>query len=532
MKRFNQVSIGKLMTDESTELLSVFIDESLEIIDKNRNLLKKFATANNKIPLIREMNRHIHTLKGNSSSFGYKNAERISHDLESRMQGIENNADSLDEDFIRYIENEMDKIENLIENRDSIDSFNEEVMEKTENETIRVPIKTINESLNNIWEIFLIKNQISYLFSNVQNHKALANIQQNWENLNTSLGRNISELEGKVMRMRMTSLNRVFSRMEKIVRSYTNNHPEKAIQFKKYGEETKVDKKVSEMLIEPLVHLIRNAMDHGLEDKTTRQSSGKSQAGTIHLKAQATTDTIEIIVADDGHGIDVNKLIQKALAKGLISSGDIPENEAINLIFKPGFSTAEKVTHISGRGVGMDSIKKSIMEMGGDLSLSTKIGKGTEFKITLPLSLSVISALLLKVNGQIFGSNTHNIVEIIKAEPEDLKYHGNKTYLNFRDSFIECLDVSRVISDYHLEKAKDTEETAIVVVKSPAGHIALKVDEILDNNDLIVKPTPSLVPQINFVDGMSILPTGEPIFIISLTRIIEEIFPIKGIYVS
>lgn len=513
------------MTEEFSDLLPIFLEEARENIEKSHKVLSELEQGKNKQANINDIARFVHTIKGSCASFGFNNTGVIAHNLENKLQDLKSNPDLATAEILADVRMQIDKIDDLIRNNDSTEPNSKPETLSAIDDSIRVPINLINSSLNNIWEIFLIKNQISYLFQSGGSEPALKDLRQSWETLDTTLGRNIAELENRLMQMRMTNLSRLFSRMEKIVRNYAQEHPEKKIRFETSGEDIEVDKKVSDMLNEPLVHLIRNAMDHGLEDIQSRQDAGKAEFGVIQLRAQAGVDTIDIIVTDDGGGIDHQKIAQKAFEKGLINTIDIDKKSAVDLIFTPGFSTADQITNTSGRGVGMDSVKQSIVEIGGRVSLTTEVGKGSQFKVTLPISLSVISAVILEVNNQIFGGNTNNVVEIVKAPHSYLKNHGEETLFNFRDSFIPCVDLGQVLSKYDANSQDDpnqADELSVIVVGDQTELVAIRVDKFRDNSELIVKPVPGIVNTPRFVDGMSILPTGEPIFILSFARLVEQ----------
>lgn len=399
--------------------------------------------------------------------------------------------------------------------------------QNTTQEYLRVPLHLVNDSLNNVWEIFLIKNQISYFLKQVSSHSLnLKDFIQKWEFLDIAFNRNINELENKVMKMRMTNLKPLFSRMSKIVRSYSEDHPEKQIHFVVEGEHVELDKKINDHLNEPLVHLVRNAIDHGIESIEERIANKKPKEAQLSIRAISTTDRIKIIVSDDGKGIDIEALIEKAFEKGRIKNKQFNEYEALQLIYLPGVSTSESISDISGRGMGMDAVKRSIIEMGGEIDLYTKKNKGSEFIISLPASLSVVPSIVMEVNEQKFGSNISDIVEIVQARQKEIDFHSNSAYFLFREQYIPCLYLRDCFTKYLREKKNKSpyerrDEIFLIIVKEQSRLVALCVDYIYDYSELIVKPTPLLISQASYIDGMSILPTGEPIFILSLINTIR-----------
>ena len=400
-----------------------------------------------------------------------------------------------------------------------------ELKKSKQQEVIRVPEERINQALDNIWELFLVRNQLSYLMS--QHHNWLnerPEFIRSWELLESSLESNITELESKTMRMRMASLKSVFSRLEQIVRNYCAESGKK-INFVAIGEETELDKKIIDMLSEPLTHLIRNAMNHGIDAASERAALGKTVAGTITVEAKVVGNEVAIKLTDDGRGIDPKKILASARKKKLDLSQVVTDKDAIDLIFMPGFSTAEKITGVSGRGVGMDAVRTSIQAVGGSVSVHTQVNHGSTFTISLPLSMSVISALVMKVNGQRFACTTSTITETKLVSLNELKENSGELYFLRGDKYVPCVNLKEHIFA-EFQNADDflqTIEGAVCLIETQGSHIALLVDSILDHYSLVIKPVPSNIPAMPFVMGVSILATGDPIFIISLFKLHDYI---------
>lgn len=393
---------------------------------------------------------------------------------------------------------------------------------KPKQNVVRVPIEKINQVLNSVWEIFLIRNQISYLF---EKNKSIANknldIFQDWEILDNTLQRNISELESTAMSMRMTTLDSLFSRMKKVVRTYLGSS-DKQINFQTTGEGIELDKKVLDMLGEPLIHLVRNAMDHGIENVDDRKLKHKSEMGNVTLSAEMLSDKVILKLTDDGNGIDGDRLLEKAKDKNIDVSWIKEKSDAIDLIFSSGFSTAEQVTDVSGRGVGMDVVRRSIHQLGGDIYVSTELNKGSVFTIELPLSMSVISSILFEVNDCTYAASINNVIEICRETEDVFDRNNNDVFYSYRGQYIKCYD----LRDHFGDRKSDAENDSlfsICILNINDEVVAVQVEKVIKHTTIVVKEMSGLFPKINCVTGVSILATGDPIFVISMIRALSFI---------
>lgn len=392
-------------------------------------------------------------------------------------------------------------------------------------EVLRVPMDKINSSLDNIWEIFLVRNQISFLFD--QNNdwiKSNPFFAQSFESLDNILRRNIAELESKVMSMRMGSLEGIFKRMEKIVEDYSKE-TNKKIKFITSGEKTELDKKVIDMLAEPLTHLIRNAMDHGIEaNQEKRIQLKKNSEGKIELKASIYATTVLIQVIDDGKGINPEELLESAKRKNIDTSNLKTKEQIINLIFAPGFSTAASISSVSGRGVGMDAVANSIRELGGSINIETIVDKGTTFSIDIPLGVAVTSAIIVKINNFLYAISARDLVNVKKISQYVLHKNANKILYKFNDTYLECVKVS----DYfiHNKDIKDDEvktKISACVIKHNNELFCLLVDSIKYSTDLVIRPMPEYSPKCHFISGVSILESGQCVFMLSVKGLYQQL---------
>jgi len=309
--------------------------------------------------------------------------------------------------------------------------------------------------------------------------------------------------------------------MGRIVEQYAHESGE-PIDFHVAGEDTELDKKITDVLAEPLVHLIRNAMDHGIEESIVRRGLGKSPIGQIRLQANTVGNEILIEVKDDGKGIDAAHILQSAREKGLNVENISTEAEALDLIFTAGFSTSAQVTNVSGRGIGMDAVKAAIADLGGEIHLATKPGEGTTFRIQIPTGVSVVPVILVGIGDQTYAINTHDLAEARRFSVEEFKVSGHKQLLLYRDKFIPCFDLEQ---EFVCAKTRVFDvvrhEIPVCVVRQNNEYVAFCVSELFGNTELVLQSLPKASPDIPFLNGVSVLSDGRPIFVMSMGRLFE-----------
>ncbi|HLW55781.1 MAG TPA: chemotaxis protein CheA [Bacteriovoracaceae bacterium] len=394
-------------------------------------------------------------------------------------------------------------------------------------EVLRVPLATVNSILDHIWELFLVRNQMAHLFKeNKHIFKEHLSFIQQFESIDNVIERNIHELESKTMSLRLNPIKKIFDRMNKVVSEYCNQN-KKDIQLITSGEGIDLDKKVLDQLNEPLIHLIRNAIDHGVEKPEDRRKAGKPVKGRVELSAQLQGNEVCIVVGDDGKGIDAKKILESAKRKNLDVSHITNDQEAVNLIFAPGFSTAEQVTDVSGRGVGMDAVKKSIQELGGNITIETVVGQGSKFKINLPLTMSVSKCLVVDIRGLEYAFSTKSVVFVEKISVNQLKKNGEDQYYEFNGKLIPCFTLGEVLPDYREEPDLPSSYTHICVTSLNGQEVAFRVDEILQTMNIVMKPLPKIVERHKYIAGVSILPGGNPIFLLNIQECLTGIMSNK-----
>jgi two-component system chemotaxis sensor kinase CheA len=334
------------------------------------------------------------------------------------------------------------------------------------------------------------------------------------------LERNTRELQESVMRIRMLPISFSFNRFPRLVHDLSNQLGKK-VELKLSGEHTELDKTVLEKMSDPLVHLVRNALDHGIELPEQRVAAGKSEIGMLKLHAFHQSGSIIIQISDDGAGINVDKVLQKAKNLGLVHSEEnFPEEQLYELIFHPGLSTASQVSDLSGRGVGMDVVRRNIRALGGTIDVKSKPGKGSTFSIRLPLTLAILDGQLVRIGQEIYILSLLSIVESLRVNPKFVNSLAGKAEIyKLRDEYIpilrlyELFDIPATITKL--------EEGLLVIVEGDGQKVGLFVDELLSQQQIVIKSLESNYKQIQGVSGATILGDGNVALILDISGIIQ-----------
>jgi two-component system chemotaxis sensor kinase CheA len=337
----------------------------------------------------------------------------------------------------------------------------------------------------------------------------------------TGLSRTISDLQAAVARARMITLDATFSRLQRLARD-TSRDLGKAIRFNVEGGETELDRSMIDKVADPLVHLLRNALDHGVEPAEERLARGKPAEGTIDLVARTEGNQVIITISDDGGGIDTDQVTEKALAKGIITAeqaATMSDIDKVNLIFLPGFSTREQASAVSGRGVGMDVVRSSVNELGGSVDVSSTMGEGSVFRIRLPLSLAVLDVLLVSIASQIWAIPLQHVEETISVGPADIGGVLGSPVVTIRGETIGIIHGSRVIGHSETPPAP----FQAVVFRHRNDRWALSVDALLEQAEVVVKPSPDEVGDVPHVAGATILGDGRVSMILDLSAIVTNL---------
>jgi len=318
------------------------------------------------------------------------------------------------------------------------------------------------------------------------------------------------ELQNLTMAMHMLPIRPLFHKMERLVRDVSRK-ANKEVKVTLKGEDTELDKQVIDVLTEPLVHMMRNAVDHGLESPEEREAQGKERIGNITLEARHEAGNIVIEVRDDGRGLSEKRIYEKGLQRGLISKDkEYSREEIINLIFHPGFSTADKITDISGRGVGMDVVKKKIESLRGVISVETKEGQGTAFYIRLPLTMAIIDGMLVQIGGQRYIFPTYCIEESLKLKKEQIiTCHGRGKVLHLRDSIIPLIYLDQLLGIISSPRAeKSDEDGLVIVIRDGLNRAGFVVDNLIGQQQVVIKSLGEAFEGLMGISGGAILADG------------------------
>ncbi len=558
----------------SIDMIESFIAESIEAFNYIEEDLLRLSDSPEDVNPINEIFRRIHSFKGNCGIFNYHDLETLSHRMETLFDNIRSGEIKSDhriyEQMIPFLDVLRDRvltltlgdkgninsfqvhlniIEDLLKNKntESLQKRNNQPLSlandratntkdtnKTTTETqkalshpdkketqqlqkrqdIRVDVLKLDKLNNLVGELVTAKNMIGAQVSKLSNH-------QGAEKDLRFLDRISQELQDITMDIRMVPIQGLFKRMIRIVHDISTKSGKK-IELSFFGEETEIDKTIIEKISDPLVHMIRNALDHGVESPEERIKIGKPEEGRITVGAKNEAGEIWIIVQDDGKGLDKNKILAKAIKAGLMSSDatDIPDKDAYKFIFSAGFSTAEKVTDISGRGVGMDVVRQNIENVKGRIDISSKQGEGTTFTIKIPLTLAIIQGMVVRVGAEKYSLPIENIKETIKAKKEMISFTQNaREMARIRNNMIPIVRLNQV---YNIANSLEIiEEGVLIIIERKGSQIALFVDHLIGQYEAVVKNLPKYFSNVRGISGCSLMSNGEACLILDVASFID-----------
>ncbi len=396
------------------------------------------------------------------------------------------------------------------------------------NQSIRVNLDVLENLMQMVGELVLTRNQLLQLVRHRHDNEFLTPIQQ--------LSHITTELQEQVMKTRMQPIGNAWAKFPRLIRDLALELNKK-IELRMMGAETELDRQLLELIKDPLTHMVRNSCDHGLEVPADRLASGKSEVGTVTLSAYHEGGHIIIEIVDDGRGINIARVKEKIVKNGMASNSEIDnmtESQIIQYIFKPGFSTAEVVTAVSGRGVGMDVVRTNIEKIGGTIDMSSEFGKGSKFSIKIPLTLAIVSVLIVEAGGDKFALPQINVVELVSAGHgtdypiEEL--HGSRI-LRLRDKLLPLISLKDILKLPDTIATKDPENSNIFVSVIQVGgfEYGLVVDRVFDTEEIVVKPVSSLLKSIPVYSGNTILGDGSVIMILDPNGIMRFISQEDGV---
>jgi len=504
--------------------------------------------------------RYIHSFKGNSGFMQLEDFKLLGHTMETIMQFMKDQKIPVNGDSISFLLSFLDILRNGIANFEQGSSvlipdaeehkkraiqmfpqcFNAgnsssvkaakvatakadeaalDLITANSGDTIRkkqdlrVDLYKLENIINLVGELIISESMVTRnpVITSVSNEGLAKSIHQ--------LRRICNDLQDASMSLRMVSVSGLFKKMARLVHDLSNvTH--KKINLITIGEDTEVDKTVSELINDPLVHIVRNCCDHGVESTQERVAAGKSETGTVTISSEHRNGAVWISVKDDGHGLNRKKILAKAIEKGMTSpDAQLSDNDVWQFILQPGFSTAETISDISGRGVGMDVVKKNVEDLHGQIYINTKEGKGTEFTIRIPLTLAIIDGMIVRVIESLYIIPTLAIRQNLRYNREDITYSPeHEEILKFQDKLIPVVRVGNLFSSEYNEKSEDG---ILVVVEEGDFLVALFVDDIVGQQQIVIKGLSEYVKKSRGTSGCTILGGGEVALILDLKRLTD-----------
>jgi len=390
-----------------------------------------------------------------------------------------------------------------------------------EDATIRVETKRLDSVMNLVGELVLGRNRLIKIGTQLeQQHESDPQVRVLSETL-AQLNLVTTDLQLAVMKTRMLPIKKVFAKLPRMVRDLSQKL-NKQVHLEMRGEETELDKSVADEIGDPLVHLVRNAIDHGIETSAERQAKGKAGEGQLTIAASQEGNSIVIRINDDGRGIQVEKIKEKALAKGLISEAELAtmeHREILNLIFLPGFSTAEKVTDVSGRGVGMDVVRTNIRKINGSVDLESEPGKGSQIIIKLPLTIAIIQALMVEVERSIFAIPLSTVIEAVRISRSEIKTINGREVLHLRD---RVLPLIRLAQEFDIPTDSNRERFYVVVAALGDRRIGVVVDELRSQEEVVIKSIWDYLETVKGVSGATITGEGKVVLILDTSELVQN----------
>ncbi len=455
-----------IFEDDDTDDKNIgFYDEELEDISNN--------TDDNKFKI-----------DENKENFGFFDGmEKISPNSVMEINDIESETSNEN----KIAEQEKKDLPTTVSRRAKENSDDTEKKSiSNNNNSIRVNLDKIDLLMNNVGDLVITNAMLTQFSSTIEESKTRGSVLERLE----LLERHIRDMQDSIMSIRMVPMDSIYSKFPKVVRDISKKLGKK-VEFKHYGDNVEIDKAMIEGLTDPLMHIIRNSLDHGIEMPEDRIKAGKSDTGTISISAEQANGQMIITIEDDGKGVDSERVAQKALEKGQIDENQfasMSHNDKALLIFGAGLSTADQITDISGRGVGMDVVKTNIHKLGGIIKLDTELGKGTVITIMLPLTLAILDGLDIRVGDQKYILPLSSIVESLQPTANMIKKIGDGTQdlLMLREEFIPVVKLHKL---FGLKKSfEKLEDGMLIVVKSGNTKVALSIDEFLNQHQVVVKP--------------------------------------------
>ena len=529
------------------DLLAEFIAETREMLEALGGELVAWEAMPDDRERLDAIFRFVHTVKGNCGFFDFPRLEALSHAAEDALGEVRAGRRLPDEALVTAVLAIIDRIGALtdaVEAGEEIPAEGDERLiaalahdpDKAEaaalakpqpdgdgrsrssgganQRSIRLPVELLDRMMSGVSDLVLARNDLARVLRELE---ADPRLDGPFERMTAIL----DDVRDAATRMRMQRIEFLFSALPRLVRDL-GQELGKQVMVDLEGADVELDREMIESIRDPLTHIIRNAIDHGLETPAQRLEAGKREIGVISVAARQAGNQIYLVVSDDGRGIDADRLIGKAIENGIIDEDDVPGMswaDKYNLIFAPGLSTASKVTSISGRGVGMDVVRSNIEKIGGSIGVASRPGEGATIFMRLPLTLSIIATLTVTSGGQRFAMPRAGVEEVIFGGDPDLGYTelGDGRFIAFRGQRIPCIDLAEVLGQP--VELPHTQRTFIVVRYSPTEISGVVVDKVLDHEEAVIKPVAPAITATRLYTGATLLSDGTPVLALDLTSI-------------
>lgn len=417
----------------------------------------------------------------------------------------------------------MSQKEDSNQNSDKKDDKSLQHGKKGEN-TIRVDVQRLDELLNIVSELVLGRNRLAQINIEAGIQYEGTKISRDLAETTRQIDLMTTELQLAVMKTRMIKIAKVFNRFPRLVRDLSKDLG-REVQLIIQGEDTELDKTLIEEINDPLVHLVRNSIDHGIETPEDRKALGKPELGTVTLSAEHEGNNIIISIEDDGKGIDTEAIKEKAIQKGIISAdkaNELSKQDIFNLIFAPGFSTAKKVTNVSGRGVGMDVVKTNVAKLRGIINIESEVNKGTKIIIKLPLTLAIIQGLLVKVAGETVVVPLNSVIEVVRVPITQIYSVKTNECIKLRESVLPLIDIDEALYGMKINDIQEDWQY-VVVVGIAEKRYGLKVNELVGQKEVVIKSLGSYIGNIDGVAGSTIMGDGKVVMILDIAEMVNKI---------
>lgn len=413
---------------------------------------------------------------------------------------------------------EPKKVEKVSEPKTQAEQPKREAKKEEEERVLRIDVQKIENLMNLVGELVLDRNRLIRTVAELTQNTPPNKYTEEIESIASSIDKIVGDLQLAVMKTRMQPVKRLFQKFSRVVRDLSKVVG-KEVELIIQGEDTEMDKSILERLEEPMVHLVRNSLDHGLETPDQRRVLGKSSAGKLTLRAYYQGDRVYLEVEDDGKGIDPAKVAQKALEKGLVTKEQLEkmtEKDILRLVFIPGFSTKEQVSEISGRGVGMDAVMNTVLNFRGTIDIWSEKGKGTKISMAFPLTVGIIRSLLVSVSSRRFAIPIFLVTEIIPAETAEVKSLSGKSVLILRNNALPLINIYEML---HIPPSKTG---YIIVCLIGNQRVAFTVEDLFGDEEIVVKPLGKIFGDLHGISGATITGDGKIVLILDIVELLKN----------